>query len=220
MTRLHTRRLRMIPGRIPMRSRAVTVVHPIATAQRAPAAAKLRILQTANTMFYEDGIRAVGIDRLISSSAVTKATFYKHYGSKDTLIIDYARGRHQSVKEHFERLRDTATDAASALTAVFDDTDAEVSARGFRGCAFLNAAAEFPEPTHPVRVIVHAHRDWMTDFFVELVKEIGHPMPGDAADELMLARDGAMCGGYAGDPIAAAAAFRRTVARIIAEATN
>jgi len=171
-------------------------------------------------MFYEDGIRTVGIDRLIGSSAVTKATFYKHYGSKDTLIVDYVQGRHAAMRERFEAIRDAAPGASAALSAVFEDTENEIAARGFRGCAFLNAAAEFPDPTHPIRLIVQNHRDWLTDFFAALLKSVGHPMPGDAADDLMLARDGAMSGGYAGDPIAATTALRRSVARIVGPDTD
>ncbi len=196
----------------------MTVADPIVTAQRAPAAAKIRILETANRLFYDEGIRAVGIDRLISGSSVTKATFYKHYGSKDTLILDYISGRHDAMREKFDAMRTTAASADAALAAVFDDAETEISSRGFRGCAFINAAVEFSEPSHPIRVIVHQHRDWLTDFFAALLKNMGHPMPGDAADDLMLARDGALSGGYAGDPIAATAALRRSVARILADA--
>jgi hypothetical protein len=71
-----------------------------------------------------------------------------------------------------------------------------------------------------VREIVTAHRDWYTGFLVELLHNLGHPMPGDGADELLLARDGAMSGGYAGDPIAASAALARVTNRVIDSATH
>jgi hypothetical protein len=90
----------------------------------------------------------------------------------------------------------------------------------FRGDAFLNAATEFFDPSHPVRVVVLRHREWLTGFLVELLQDLGHRMPGDAADELILARDGAMSGGYAGDPIAATAALLRVTDDVIAEATK
>jgi AcrR family transcriptional regulator len=81
----------------------VPIVETSPIGQRAPwaggshtsiAPAKRRILETANTLFYDEGIRSVGIDRLISESGVTKATFYKHYGSKDRLIVEYISQRH------------------------------------------------------------------------------------------------------------------------------
>lgn len=185
--------------------------------QRAPA--KGRILDTANRLFYEDGIRNVGVDRIIASSSVTKATFYKHYRAKDNLIVDYITARHVATRHELDAIIARASGPAEAidlhLAAIID----ELSRPGFRGCAFINAAAEFPEPNHPVRQIVSAHREWYTDSLAALMRDLGHERPGDAADELVLARDGAMTGGYAGDPVAAAAALSRVAARVIAEAT-
>ena len=88
----------------------------------------------------------------------------------------------------------------------------------FHGDPFINAAAQFSDENDPVRVAVTAHRDWYADHIEELFRRIGHPRPGDAADDLILARDGALAGGYVGDPIAAGAALHRALERILAEA--
>lgn len=200
------------------------------TAQRAPgypprrvvppAAAKLRILATADRLFYDEGIRSVGIDRLISESEVTKATFYKHYGSKDRLIVEYVVGRDRSAREIIDGIITDAHSPLNALREIVDAIVAETQRPEFRGCAFINAAAEFGEPGHPVRLAVTEHREWFTDTLEGLLQKIGHPLPGDAADDLVLARDGAMTGSYAGDAIAAAAAFQRATGRILTEATG
>lgn len=189
---------------------------PTPTSQRAPA--KGRILDTANALFYEDGIRNVGVDRIISESAVTKATFYKHYRAKDNLIVEYVTSRHLSVREATTALIDASEDARAALRAIAASIEEEVNRPNFRGCPFINAAAEFPDVQHPVRQIVTAHRDWYTDLLADQMRKLGHPRPGDAADDFVLARDGAMTGGYAGDPVAATAALGRAVERVIAEA--
>jgi AcrR family transcriptional regulator len=177
--------------------------------------AKVRILDTATRLFYEEGIHSVGVDRLISEASVTKATFYKHYGSKDNLILAYMRARHAEVQAGMERLVAAADSPADAVrswvTAVADATNAS----GFRGCAFLNAAAEYHDPRHAVREIVSSHRDWYTERLADLLQDAGHPLPGDGADELMLARDGAMSGAYAGDSIAATAALGRVAERVL-----
>ncbi len=198
------------------------------TAQRAPgypprrvvppAAAKLRILATADRLFYDEGIRSVGIDRLISESEVTKATFYKHYGSKDRLIVEYVVGRDRSAHQFIGEIIDEADGPLAALTGIMAAIVAETQSPGFRGCAFINAAAEFGEASHPVRLAVTEHREWFTETLADLLQKLGHPLPGDAADDLVLARDGAMTGSYAGDPIAAAAAFQRATGRILREA--
>ena len=98
---------------------------PSSTAQPAPGA-KARILATADRLFYEEGIHHVGVDRLISDSAVTKATFYKHYGSKDTLILAYVTGRSDAVRERMRAILAAHPDPAAALRRVFDDAIAEI----------------------------------------------------------------------------------------------
>ena len=182
------------------------------------APAKLRILLTADELFYDEGIRSVGVDRLIAASSVTKATFYKHYGSKDRVITAYIGYRHRRIAQSFERYAADHDTAIDALHAVRDAVLRDIASAGFRGCPFINAAAEFSDPDHPVRVAVREHRDWYETVIERLTRALGHPMPGDAADELVLARDGAMSGGYAGDPIAASTALTRTYDRVIAEA--
>lgn len=178
--------------------------------------AKVRILETATRLFYEEGIRNVGVDRLISEASVTKATFYKHYGSKDNLILAYIRAQHDAVVAKFEAIVDGATSPADAIRAWVAAVSAQVDGADFRGCAFLNAAAEYHDPRDPVREVVAVHRDWYTDRLASLLQSAGHPLAGDGADELMLARDGAMAGAYAGDAIAATAALGRVVERVLA----
>jgi AcrR family transcriptional regulator len=192
------------------------VVEVSPTAQRAPA--KGRILDTANELFYEDGIRNVGVDRIIAASAVTKATFYKHYRAKDNLIVEYITSRHERARAEIEAIIATAPDSATALQEFVNAIVAEIAIPGFRGCPFINAAAEFPESDHPVRQVVTAHREWYVETLAQLLREMGHPVPGDAADELLLARDGALSGGYAGDSVAASAALGRIANRVFAEA--
>jgi len=184
------------------------------------APAKLRILLTADELFYDEGIRAVGVDRLIAASNVTKATFYKHYGSKDRVIAAYIGYRHrriaQSIAEHVE----ATTTPVAALDAVRDAVLGAIGSPGFRGCPFINAAAEFSDPAHPVRLAVREHREWYATMLERFTRALGHPLPGEAADELLLARDGAMSGGYAGDPVAASTALGRVFDRVIAEAAR
>jgi len=192
------------------------VVEKTPAAQRAPA--KGRILDTANVLFYEDGIRNVGVDRIIGASSVTKATFYKHYRAKDNLIVEYINARHESARASLEQIIASSPDAKTALREFVAAVVADIDRPGFRGCPFINAAAEFPDANHPVRRIVTTHREWCVDTLADLLKGVGHPVPGDAADELLLARDGAMSGGYAGDSIAATAALGRIAARVLAEA--
>ena len=198
------------------KERVVTLIESPPIAQRAPA--KGRILDTASELFYEEGIRNVGVDRIIAASSVTKATFYKHYRAKDNLIVDYITARHIATRHELDSIIGNASSPEDAVKRYLAAIVEEISRPGFRGCAFINAAAEFPDSTHAVRQIVTAHREWYTDALADLMRSLGHATPGDAGDELLLARDGAMTGGYAGDPVAAAAALQRVAARVVAEA--
>lgn len=197
---------------------SIQIAPPLTQLPEAPA--KLRILLTADELFYDEGIRAVGVDRLIAASNVTKATFYKHYGSKDNVIAAYIGYRHRRIAESIAARVETHDTGVAALHATRDAILESIAAPGFRGCPFINAAAEFSDPQHPVRVAVREHREWYATMLERLTRALGHPMPGDAADELVLARDGAMSGGYAGDPIAASTALTRTFDRVIGEATR
>jgi AcrR family transcriptional regulator len=197
---------------------AVTVIETPETAQRGPA--KGRILDTANELFYQHGILTVGVDRIIAQSSVTKATFYKHYRSKDNLILEYVRSRRTSVEAQVRSIIEGAPSPDAALLGILESVAAKLTAQDFRGCPFLNVVAEFPHPTHPARLLIAEHRDWYHEVLFDLMRGTGHPFPGDAADEIILAKDGALAGGCAGDTIAAGAALGRVVKRVLAESVN
>jgi AcrR family transcriptional regulator len=190
---------------------------PIPAARR-PSAAKIRLLEVADELFYADGINTTGIDRIIAEASVTKATFYKQYGSKDALILEYVVGRDRQVRDSLTELSLRNADPEKTLRALVAGIIGDTARPEFRGCPFLNAAAEFPNPRHPVRRAISDHRDWFTAYLEDHLAGMGHPSPGDAADELYLLRDGAMTGGYAGDEIAATSALTRAAERIFAEA--
>jgi AcrR family transcriptional regulator len=184
------------------------------TAQRAPA--KGRILDTVHVLFYQNGIMNVGVDRIIAQSSVTKATFYKHYRSKDNLILAYVLHRRAEEESHVNSIIHDAASPRDAVLALLEGLTASLKKPDFRGCPFLNAVAEFSDPKHPVRQLIVEHRDWYNGMLFELMRGAGHPFPGDAADEFMLAKDGALAGGYASDRTAAGAAMSRVVTRLLA----
>jgi len=190
---------------------------PVPAAQPALAPAKLRILETADELFYDDGIRMVGVDRLIAAAHVTKATFYKHYGSKERLVVAYVEHRHRMVAERIAALAREAGDPAAVVRSMRDTIVAAIETPNFRGDAFANAAAEFPDQEHPVRRAIEDHRDWYLGVLEDLLRRMGVALPGDAADDLMLARDGAMSGGYVGDPVAVTMSLKRAFVRVLGD---
>jgi len=192
----------------------VTVAAPLDTTRRTPAA-KLRILTTATALFSSEGIRAVGVDRLIRESSVTKATFYKHFGSKDRLIREYLSTASVDALDALATVIASESSPRASLFALADSLHSTVCADTFRGSLFVNAAAEFPDQRDPVRLIIAEHHEMVSVKITDLLQRLGHPLPGEAADELVLAYVGALAWGHIGDPIGAALAFRRIVERVL-----
>lgn len=155
-----------------------------------------RILAAANEHFYAEGIRAVSADRLIAAAGVSKVTFYRHFPSKDDLVVAYLEGRAAAEREALEQFRDRASDACGSLLAIARGIADFSCSPGFRGCPFINAAAEFAEPTHPARKVIAAHRAWFASFLMDLLEEMAIHDRETVAGQLMILRDGAMVGGY------------------------
>lgn len=156
-----------------------------------------RILDAAAVAFYAEGIRAVSADKIIAAAATTKVTFYRHFPTKDDLVAAY-------IDQQSGRIRTAAaglpSDPGRALTVLAGSMAAEACRPGFRGCPFINAAAEYPHPDHPVRAAVARHRDWFHALVTDLVGQLGTADPALVADQLIMLRDGAMIHGYVGDP--------------------
>ncbi|MCW0213213.1 MAG: TetR/AcrR family transcriptional regulator [Pseudonocardia sp.] len=180
--------------------------------------ARERLLRTASSLFYAEGIRAVGVDRVISEAGVTRATFYRHFPSKDDLVVAYLNAVDQAVRAIAGPQATTPPEAAAQLRSIIDSMVETLCGEGFRGCSFINAAAEFPDPLSPVHQAVTGHRRWLADTFVADLRVAGHPDPEGAAAHLMMLRDGAMVAGYLADPQRARATLTRGVDAILAEA--
>lgn len=194
----------------------MTLPAPADSALRMPPA-KRRILDAATRLFASEGIRAVGVDRLIQESSVTKATFYKHFGSKDRLIQDYLRAASAAALASIDARIQAAATPAAGLAALTEEVSSAISSECFRGSLFVNAAAEFPDPHDPVRQIIAEHHEAIAARVTELLQQTGHTLAGEASDQIMVAYVGALSWGHVGDPIGAALAFRRAVERVLGE---
>ncbi|WP_329575816.1 TetR/AcrR family transcriptional regulator [Kitasatospora sp. NBC_01250] len=150
-----------------------------------------RILAAAMRLFYAQGVRGVGIDQLIRESAVANATFYRHFPSKDEVVLAYVR-EHDRVFREAAAAAVTGRSPQEAVKAVFEGIAAQFCEPGFRGCPFINAAADYPDPDHPVSRAIQEHMDWFRARLLELLTAAGHPDPQGAADTLLILRHGAM----------------------------
>lgn len=173
------------------------------TADAAPTGARAtrqRILDAAGELFYAQGIRGTSADRILEHVGVSKVTFYRHFRTKDDLVVAYLEGWAAQERAMFEGARAAASTPADALSAIASGIGAVSCQPGFRGCAFINAAAEYPDASHPVRRVVDEHRAWMVGLFSAIAADAGVQDAATAGRRLMMLRDGAMIAGYLGEP--------------------
>lgn len=180
--------------------------------------ARARLLRIADELFYARGLHAVGIDEIIEKSGAAKATLYAHFPTKDDLIASYLRQRSVQWREHMTaRLAEAPASPMARIDAVFAILADGCRTPGFRGCPFINAAVEYPEPQHPASLAGSEHRQWVLDLFRSLVVEAKLRQPDRVAAQLALLYDSAMVGTQMNrNP--AAAAHARDVARILVDA--
>ncbi len=184
-----------------------------------PGGAGERILDTAFRLFYAHGIRSVGVDRIIAESQVAKATFYKHFPSKDHLVVAYLDAVDRTWTA---QLRRTAAAAGAAparrLVGMFDALAEACDREGYRGCAFLNAAAEYEAGT-----LVHTrtleHKDAVRAWVRDLAEEAGAADPDALARGLTLLLDGALASGSV-DALPDAPAVAKDAARLLVAAAT
>ena len=159
-----------------------------------PSVARERILSTAHRLFYRVGVRAVGVDRVIAESEVARMTFFRHFPTKDDLVVAFLE--QQATLARIDLTRARAAAGADGPRAVLEWVAAgittEPAVEGFRGCEFINTAAEFCDPSHPVRQLVDDHRAWIRDQLQDALATLGHPSPRPTAELLLMVRTGAI----------------------------
>ncbi|MEU8238223.1 TetR/AcrR family transcriptional regulator [Actinoplanes missouriensis] len=176
-----------------------------------PSEARLRLLDTASRIFYAEGIHAVGVDRIIAEASVTRATFYRHFPGKEDLVVAYLQGVDETIRAQVHGAVSgdaTPGDTVRAVAAAIADG---IRSPGFRGCAFLNAVAEFPDPASPVHQLVLAHRQWFHDTMHTLLARVAETRAEAAAQHFVMLRDGAMAAGCLFDPAMICETFLRGV---------
>ncbi len=134
--------------------------------------ARQRILDTADLLFYAEGVRTVGIDRIIAESEVAKMTLYAHFRSKDDLILavlEYREGRFTAwFSEAIERHTKAEGGRLGALFAALKEW---FETPTFRGCAFINASVELADPGHPGFAFARQHKERFHAFLARLIED-------------------------------------------------
>ncbi|MCU4118700.1 TetR/AcrR family transcriptional regulator [Variovorax sp. N23] len=182
--------------------------------EAAPLSARDRILATAHDLFYRDGIRATGIDRLIAESGVTKVTFYRHFPSKNDLVRAFLDLRHARWMAWFvdalgRRGADMPAADGSSLLLLADVLQEWTEMPVFRGCAFINTVVEIADALPEAVEAARLHKQEMAEVIAELLPP--GPARSTQARAAALAFDGAIVHAQ----MARDAAERRTVVALL-----
>ena len=157
------------------------------------ASTRHRLTEAAARRFYRDGFRNVGIDQVLADVGISKTAFYKHFESKDDLML-------AALDWKFRWLQDTIQEAirergdptpVGQLWALLDVIDQIISSSEFQGCIFVNASFEFPLPHEPIHVAAVAHKRAIEEMIRELVARAGADDPAGMARQLCLVMEGA-----------------------------
>ncbi len=157
------------------------------------ASTRARLTEAAAERFYRDGFRNVGLDQVIADVGISKTAFYKHFASKDELVLAVLEVKDQWLQETFQEiLRQVGGPTPlGQLRALFDVVEQVTESDGYQGCIFINVSMEFPLPHEPAHVAAVEHKQAMEEIVYRLAVEAGAVDPRAMAKELCLLMEGA-----------------------------
>ncbi len=150
-----------------------------------------KLYETAARLFFQHGYRAVGVDTIAAESGVGKMTLYRHYPSKDDLIVAFLHQSDADFWEYFEQSIAGASGAREKLLAFFQGLQVYVLSPACYGCPFINVASEYPEATFAGHQVALEHKEAVRTRFNSLAREAGARRPEELANALLLLMDGA-----------------------------
>ncbi|WP_116135364.1 TetR/AcrR family transcriptional regulator [Trinickia diaoshuihuensis] len=157
----------------------------------AGATAQQLLLRAASELFYQEGVRAVGVDAVVERAGVNKMSLYRQFASKDDLVAAYLEEANDCFFGHFDKsIAMHPGEPVRQIAQYFEDLTWRASREGYRGCPFVNVAAEFPDPAHPARQIVARNKAQLIERLTELTSAAGADDPAGLADALALLIEG------------------------------
>src|SRR5205809_6337709 len=150
-----------------------------------------RLLDAADRLFYQEGVRAVGIDRLLAEADAAKASLYQHFASKDQLVASYLERRTVDARAHIEAYLADTPPSQRALR-FFDWVVEWAESQDFRGCPLQHTVSELTDAARPARAVARDQRDWFTDRLREWTLAAGVKDAKATARALIVLFDGAI----------------------------
>lgn len=184
-----------------------------------PGTAKERILDTASRLFYRHGFVSVGVDTITAEAGVAKMSLYRHFPSKDDLIVAYLERSNEQFWAWFEGALGEGS-PRQQLLRVFEELAGFATSPACFGCMFQLAAADFPDPHHPANRAALAHKRAVIERLGGLAAGAGVPDPDELAAQLLLLMDGAFVASRMFPDSSPAAHVGRAAAAIVSSGTR
>jgi len=173
-----------------------------------------RLLETAAALFYAEGIKGIGVDRILTEAGTTRATMYRHFPGKEALVAAYLEREDAIIRAYFTAAAEVGGTPTELVALVIDGVAEDAGRYHRRGCPFINAAAEYPDPNGEVRQIIARHRAWFRETLTAVLTAAGIGKPAQVAASLVMLRDAALVGVYL-DGDDATTTFRRTARAVV-----
>ena len=157
------------------------------------------LVQKALTAFYLNGFHATGMDMLAAETGISKTSMYKHFRTKEELILAVLRLRDESFRNWmYRRIEELADTPRDQLIAMFDALAQWIEEPGFQSCMFIKASSEFQQPDHPIHRQSANHKRMFETYVVGLAQKAGYKDPGAVARQLLLLKEGAIVTAHMG----------------------
>ncbi|QIG50457.1 TetR/AcrR family transcriptional regulator [Nordella sp. HKS 07] len=165
---------------------------PLVSVRHDPIDVREKILETASTLFYRQGVRAVGVDLVVKEAGVAKTSLYRHFGTKDDLIAAFLQREDADFWSQWESVAAAhPNDPRGELSAHMEWIGARAGRPGYRGCPQINVAAEFPEADHPARKVATAHKRELRRRLTVIAEALAVPAPQELGGQLAVLINGA-----------------------------
>lgn len=175
------------------------------------------LVQNALRVFYRGGFHAIGMDRLAKETGVSKTAIYKHFRTKEELILATLRLRDEQFRNWLvRRVEALATDPEDRLLAIFDALKEWFDEPEFKSCMFIKASSEYQDRVHPVHTTAAEHKRLLLAYFIDLARKAEVKDAEALARQLLIIKEGAIVLAHLHDPKQVADDARRAAQTLIA----
>ena len=157
------------------------------------------LVQKALKVFYRGGFHATGMDKLVSETGISKTSMYKHFRTKEDLILAVLRLRDENFRNWlYRRMEELADTPKGQLLAMFDALEEWFAETEYKGCMFIKASSEYKEASHPIHKQSAEHKRMLEVYMLDLAEKTGLSEPGRLVRQLLLLKEGAIVTAHLG----------------------